>query len=354
MRLLLVIPLAASVACLRENPAFDGSIVLTGATDGTGTTGPDTSTTGTSTGPVDPGGTGTTGSITAGTSTGTETSATETTSTTATTGAGGSSETGTTGEDTSTGAATGGPIEFPPEATLCGKPGPWVFSEPQALGMPVNVAQGDLDMWLSYTGLILLWSSYRDGAQDTYRASRVEVGAPFEFSYANNVDIGLSTPGEDGKLALSNVDARAYLSTRQPGDPGYRIYTGDRQGQNYGPLTPLALEFPGSTNAFDPHVSGDDLRLYYAPAGDGQRLAVATRPGPDQPFAAASVEPFIGQISEEALLGALQKTAHQAQRAGQIIQRIRSFVKRSEPNRTLSDVSVLVAESLVRRYFRAG
>ena len=45
------------------------------------------------------------------------------------------------------------------------------------------------------------------------------------------------------------------------------------------------------------------------------------------------------QISEEDLLAALDKTARQAQRAGQIIQRIRSFVKRSEPNRTLSDVS---------------
>ena len=36
--------------------------------------------------------------------------------------------------------------------------------------------------------------------------------------------------------------------------------------------------------------------------------------------------------------GALEKTARQAQRAGQIIQRIRSFVKRSEPNRTWSRV----------------
>jgi C4-dicarboxylate-specific signal transduction histidine kinase len=40
------------------------------------------------------------------------------------------------------------------------------------------------------------------------------------------------------------------------------------------------------------------------------------------------------QITEEDLLGALEKTAKQAQRAGQIIHRIRSFVKRSEPNRT--------------------
>ncbi len=52
------------------------------------------------------------------------------------------------------------------------------------------------------------------------------------------------------------------------------------------------------------------------------------------------------QITEEALLAALEKTAKQAQRAGQIIQRIRSFVKRSEPNRTLSDVATMVDEAV--------
>ncbi len=53
-----------------------------------------------------------------------------------------------------------------------------------------------------------------------------------------------------------------------------------------------------------------------------------------------------GQLSEEALLSALEKTAHQAQRAGQIIQRIRAFVKKSEPNRTLADVHQMVGEAL--------
>jgi C4-dicarboxylate-specific signal transduction histidine kinase len=52
------------------------------------------------------------------------------------------------------------------------------------------------------------------------------------------------------------------------------------------------------------------------------------------------------QISEEELLGALEKTARQAQRAGQIIQRIRAFVKRSEPNRTPSEVGLMVAEAV--------
>ncbi len=52
------------------------------------------------------------------------------------------------------------------------------------------------------------------------------------------------------------------------------------------------------------------------------------------------------QITDDDLLMALEKTAHQAQRAGQIIQRIRSFVKRSEPNRASADVPTIVAEAL--------
>ena len=52
------------------------------------------------------------------------------------------------------------------------------------------------------------------------------------------------------------------------------------------------------------------------------------------------------QINEEDMLAVLEKTAKQAQRAGQIIQRIRNFVKRSEPNRALSDISIMVEEAV--------
>jgi PAS domain S-box-containing protein len=52
------------------------------------------------------------------------------------------------------------------------------------------------------------------------------------------------------------------------------------------------------------------------------------------------------QIDSDALLAALDKTSKQAQRAGQIIQRIRSFVKRSEPNRTPAEVSTMVSEAV--------
>ena len=53
-----------------------------------------------------------------------------------------------------------------------------------------------------------------------------------------------------------------------------------------------------------------------------------------------------GSISEEDLVTALQKTARQAERAGQIIHRIRAFVKKSEPQRQLSDVRVVVDEAV--------
>ncbi|MEJ8823113.1 PAS domain S-box protein [Variovorax humicola] len=51
-------------------------------------------------------------------------------------------------------------------------------------------------------------------------------------------------------------------------------------------------------------------------------------------------------IDSDSLLAALDKTSKQAQRAGQIIQRIRSFVKRSEPNRTPAEVSTMVSEAV--------
>jgi C4-dicarboxylate-specific signal transduction histidine kinase len=53
-----------------------------------------------------------------------------------------------------------------------------------------------------------------------------------------------------------------------------------------------------------------------------------------------------GNINTDDLIGALDKTARQAQRAGQIIQRIRAFVKRSQPNRTLTEVSTMVEEAM--------
>ncbi len=51
-------------------------------------------------------------------------------------------------------------------------------------------------------------------------------------------------------------------------------------------------------------------------------------------------------IEKEDLIAALEKTSRQAQRAGQIIHRIRAFVKRSEPQRQAAQVRTLVEETI--------
>ncbi|MDR1969420.1 MAG: PAS domain-containing sensor histidine kinase [Burkholderiaceae bacterium] len=49
-------------------------------------------------------------------------------------------------------------------------------------------------------------------------------------------------------------------------------------------------------------------------------------------------------ISQDDLLGTLEKTARQAHRAGQVVQHIRDFVKRSEPNRQWAEVPTMVEQ----------
>jgi hypothetical protein len=53
-----------------------------------------------------------------------------------------------------------------------------------------------------------------------------------------------------------------------------------------------------------------------------------------------------GSISNEDLIAALQKTGRQAERAGQIIHRIRAFVKRSEPQRQKSSANAIVDDAV--------
>ena len=54
----------------------------------------------------------------------------------------------------------------------------------------------------------------------------------------------------------------------------------------------------------------------------------------------------VGSITNEDLIAALQKTARQAERAGQIIHRIRAFVKRSEPQRQVASAAAIVDDSV--------
>jgi PAS domain S-box-containing protein len=52
------------------------------------------------------------------------------------------------------------------------------------------------------------------------------------------------------------------------------------------------------------------------------------------------------RISSSELITALEKTSRQAERAGQIIHRIRAFVKRSEPNKQRSEIAGIVEDAI--------
>ncbi len=54
----------------------------------------------------------------------------------------------------------------------------------------------------------------------------------------------------------------------------------------------------------------------------------------------------VKSISDEDLIAALEKTAKQADRAGQVIRRIRAFVKRSEPQRQLAAASEIIEDAV--------
>ena len=53
-----------------------------------------------------------------------------------------------------------------------------------------------------------------------------------------------------------------------------------------------------------------------------------------------------GGIDQDDLIAALEKTSRQAQRAGQIIHRIRAFVKRSEPQRQAADARSIIEDAV--------
>ncbi|MDR0478398.1 MAG: PAS domain S-box protein, partial [Burkholderiaceae bacterium] len=53
-----------------------------------------------------------------------------------------------------------------------------------------------------------------------------------------------------------------------------------------------------------------------------------------------------GRIDQAELLAALEKTAYQAQRAGQVIGHIRGFIKRSEPNRQWTQAQTVVEQAV--------
>lgn len=194
-------------------------------------------------------------------------------------GASGTSGASGTGETTDTSGTTGD-LDGP---DLCGIPaGSWKFGGAAPLET-INSDEHEGDPVLSADGHVLFY--IRGG--DVWRATRAGPGDGFGAPVLD-AELGLNTQAPESKLSFSADELAVYLSTdRQGGVGGHDVWrlTRSHAGEAYASPA-LVHDVNSGTHDFDPHVSGDELRLYHAPyLGDTQEIVVSTRDAVDQPFA---------------------------------------------------------------------
>lgn len=147
----------------------------------------------------------------------------------------------------------------------------------------VNTASGENDAFVTRDELELYVT--RDG--DVWRASR---SSPTETFGAAVLD-PVSSSAADTKISITSDGLTAYLNTsRTPTEGGSDVWRGRRPSTTE-PFT-FDLADVAAVNddgqQWDPHISGDGLRLYLAPEAPTteQHIAVATRATVDDPFGA--------------------------------------------------------------------
>jgi len=126
---------------------------------------------------------------------------------------------------------------------------------------------------------------------DIFAASRA--AATDDFAGAT-LDPTLSSDQTDTKLSLSPDALTVYINSNRPGGGDTDVWRGTRT--TLGGAFAFDQMYLGvvdtATDEWDPHISADELRLYYAPSnGPGQHIAVATRADRSADFGPAEVIP---------------------------------------------------------------
>jgi hypothetical protein len=105
------------------------------------------------------------------------------------------------------------------------------------------------------------------------------------------IDPALSSASNDGKVSVSPDRLHAFFSSNRFGGRGGRdIWRGYRAStEDDWAVDQMYLdEINDASQQYDPHVSTDLLRLYYAPKLSGQRIVVASRASETTPFDSAT------------------------------------------------------------------
>ncbi|MCA9657244.1 MAG: PD40 domain-containing protein [Myxococcales bacterium] len=249
--------------CILENPGYDpiAASASTGVSAGSG---------------LMSAGTGSTDDATAATSGASGTGGTSGTSGTSDASATSGTATGETSGETS---GTTGDLDGP---DLCGIPaGAWKFVGVAPLDT-INTNEHEGDPVLSADGHVLYF--IREG--DVWRATRAGPGEAFGAPELDT-QLGLNTTAPESKLSFSADELAVYMATeRQGGVGGYDVWRLTRSDVGAAFSEPALVDDVNSDkHDFDPHVSGDELRLYHAPyLGEKQEIVVSTRDAVDQPF----------------------------------------------------------------------
>jgi Tol biopolymer transport system component len=152
--------------------------------------------------------------------------------------------------------------------------GPLSLSPPILLSQVSSSTLHDGDPWLSTNGLAL----YIAQAGELFVATRPDRYSPFGPVVAI---AELNSPGDETKLSMTADELVVVWSTNRQGSQGYDLWEATRTSTAlpFGPPTQMTLgQVNDSLEQFDPHISGDGLRLYYAPLnGPNQFVDFAVR-----------------------------------------------------------------------------
>ncbi|HUS33708.1 MAG TPA: hypothetical protein VMZ53_34645 [Kofleriaceae bacterium] len=174
-------------------------------------------------------------------------------------------------------------VYAPPEGACLGKwkAGP-TFTDPVMLAN-VNTTGDEADPFVSADEQTL----YFVRTSDIYKATRTSLTASFQ-NVAKAID--LSSSQGDSKVSLTADGLTAFVNTARTGGAGgatdiWRMTRSSTANAFANPDQMYLMNVNGPSDAWDPHVSANGLRIYFAPpATPAQHIVVTERDSTSDPF----------------------------------------------------------------------
>jgi hypothetical protein len=187
--------------------------------------------------------------------------------------------------------AQDGDLDAPPDAaTTCNarwRDGSIHFETPIVVPN-INSSVYDRDPYVSADEMTIWFSSGRPGGTGgtVYIAKRTTPTGTFGDP---QIDDDFDSAGNETKLSMTEDRLYAVVGSDRTGSAAVDIWESSRLTVNDNWSTPARTNLTLVNSAMDDHdptISNDGLRLYLAPVGGGQHLAVATRMNVGDPFGA--------------------------------------------------------------------